>query len=154
MSHTENQTAYTSQLRPIDADFSGSNIRLPVLPQDADDSSLEIYTRFMRHLRHVPNSRAAIKILSAVQFTADMIDYSDANVAKVLVDLGLLAPRMAFPAEFLDFADQALMRSDWDVGGPNAALLELKDYWDQTGEDKFIAARRDYTLLDEQAITG
>lgn len=134
--------------------FKQANIALPVPAEDASNDIMEIYARFMRHLRHVPNSRAAIKVLSAMQFTADMIDYSDANIAKVLVDMGLRAPRIAFPAEFLDYADQALMRSGWDVGGPNAALLELKNYWDRIGEDKFTAATRDYSILDEQVITG
>ena len=127
-------------------------IILPLPPQslkEREDQAL--YARFMRHLRCVPNSRMEIKVLSAVQFTADMLGYSDAHIAKVLVDLGLRAPRMAFPADFLKFADQALMRSGFEVGGPTKALLELKAYWDQIGEDKFAAFGGDYSLIDEGA---
>ncbi len=129
---------------------------LPLPPEtlsfDRDDAAvnMEIYARFMQHLRHVPNSRMEIKILSAIQFTADMMDYTDAQVAKVLVDLGLRSSRAAMPADFLSFADQALMRSRWDVGGPNEALLALKDHWDRTGEDKFAAFRREFSLVDER----
>ncbi|MEZ5813208.1 MAG: hypothetical protein R3E13_00535 [Alphaproteobacteria bacterium] len=125
-------------------------INLPLPPEICEGAEMEIYTRFMRHLRCVPNSRMAIKVLSAIQFTADMVDYSDAHVAKLLVELGLRAPRMAFPADFLRFADQALMRSGWDVGAPGAALYELRDYWNAHGEDRFAGFKRDYPLRSEE----
>lgn len=121
-------------------------VKLPVAPELGQDQEMEIYAFFMRNLRHVPNSRAEIKILSAIQFTADMLDCSDAHVSRVLADLGLRAPRMAFPAEFLSYADAALMRSGWEVGGPSASLLALKTYWDAGGEDRFSAFRGDYPL--------
>lgn len=130
-----------------------SKVVLPLPCEAAKESdSSSLYARFMRHLRHVPSSRMEIKILSAIQFTADMLNYSDAHVAKVLVDHGLRAPRMAFPADFLSYADNALMRSGWEVGGPSPALLELKEHWDRIGEDKFAAIRGGFTLLDEQAV--
>ena len=116
----------------------------PSLNGRADD--MELYARFMRHLRNVPNSRLEIKILSAIQFTADMMDHSDSHIAKTLVDLGLRAPRMAFPAEFLRFIDRSLMRSGWEIGGPSAAVLELKSHWDKFGEDKFAAVKGEYPL--------
>lgn len=89
----------------------------------------EIYLRFMKHIRHVPVSRMEIKILSAIQFTADMMDSSDAHIAKELVEMGLRAPRLAFPNGFLDYADRALMRCGWDIGAPSDAIIELRDYW-------------------------
>jgi hypothetical protein len=58
-----------------------------------------------------------------------MLDLSDAHVAKILVDLGLRAPRLAFPCQFLEYADAALMRLGWRIGGPNLELLELRQYW-------------------------
>ncbi len=118
----------------------------PVMAAEGDEMAL--YARFMRHLRHVPNSRMEIKILSAIQFTADMLDHSDAHVAKLLVDLGLRAPRMAFPADFLKYADDSLMRTGWEVGGPSQGINELKTHWDKIGEDKFAAFRGDYPLID------
>ena len=93
----------------------------PSLNGRADD--MELYARFMRHLRNVPNSRL-----------------------EILVDLGLRAPRMAFPAEFLRFIDRSLMRSGWEIGGPSAAVLELKSHWDKIGEDKFAAVKGEYPL--------
>jgi hypothetical protein len=124
---------------------------LPLPPQmSGADDDMAVYARFMRHLRHVPNSRMEIKVLSALQFTADMTDHSDAHVSKLLVDLGLRAPRMAFPADFLRFADAALMRSGWEVGGPTAGLTELKQFWNAIGEDKFAAFQGEFPLLDER----
>ena len=130
--------------------FSNQNIRhaLPLPPPSAVEQKDEmaIYARFMRHLRHVPSSRMEIKILSAIQFTADVMDLSDAHVAKVLVDLGLRAPRVAFPADFLSFIDGALMRSPLDIGGPNGPMVELRDFWHGIGEDKFVAFKTNFDI--------
>lgn len=140
------------QPNELDALQSSDALKLPLPPSSEQTQEMDVYARFMRHLRHVPNSRAEIKILSAMQFTADMLDFSDAHVAKSLVDLGLRAPRMAFPADFLRYADRALMRSGWQVGGPSSALKELKAFWDRTGEDKFAAFRGDFPLVTEDAL--
>ncbi len=129
-----------------------SEITLPLPPKMQADNEMGVYAKFMQHLRHVPNSRMEIKVLSAIQFTADMMDCSDAHVAKLLVELGLRAPRMAFPAEFLRFADQSLMRGGWEVGGPSPALYELQNYWGQAGDDRFAAFKRDYPLLSEAGV--
>ena len=140
-------------IQPQELDVLQSDaVTLPLPPSCENTQEMDVYARFMRHLRHVPNSRVEIKILSATQFTADMLGFSDAHIAKSLVDLGLRAPRMAFPADFLRYADQALIRSGWDVGGPSEALLALKAFWDRTGEDKFAAFRGDFPLLAEDAL--
>lgn len=124
-----------------------SNSILPLPPLSANaGAEREIYARFMRHLRNVPNSRMEIKILSAIQFTADMLDIGDSLVAKTLVDCGLRAPRKAFPNDYLEFIDRSLMRSGWEVGGPTASAAELKAHWDKIGEDKFAAVRGDMAI--------
>lgn len=119
-----------------------NKVVLPLPPEDQAPTDMDIYARFMRHLRNVPNSRMEIKILSAIQFTADMLDIGDALVAKTLVDCGLRAPRQSFPAEYLEFIDKSLLRSGWEVGGPSASAAELKAHWDKIGEDKFAPFRR------------
>ncbi len=127
-------------------------IILPLLSSELGmqgGQELELYARFMRHLRHVPNGRIEIKILSAIQFTADMLGYSDAHVTKELVDLGLRAPRIALTADFLRFADESAVRPGWEVGAPSAALQELKGHWDAIGEDKFAAFKVGYPLVSE-----
>ncbi len=119
--------------------YSFERINLPLPPSSGEEDrfEMEVYARFMKHLRHVPNHRMEIKILSAIQFTADMIDTSDALVAKVLVDMGLIAPRKAFPIAFLDFVDKSIMRTSWDVGTPPVSVVKLHDHWNRIGEDRF-----------------
>ncbi len=131
-----------------------AEIQLPMPPSKDDYVAMEVYARFMRHLRGVPNNRMEVKILSAIQFTANMMNYSDAQICKMLVDMGLRAGRMALPADYLDFADASLMRSGWDIGGPSKGLMALKSFWDDIGEDKFAAFRRQYSLLNETTMMG
>jgi hypothetical protein len=60
-------------------------------------------------------------------------DNSDAYVARVLVDMGLLAPRLAFPGDFLDhvFASGRLY-------GASVRYAALVRHWKDIGEDLFI----------------
>lgn len=131
-----------------------NRIELPLPPQKENALGIEVYARFMTHMRQVPHRRTEIKILSAIQFTANMMDYTDAQIAKMLVDMGLRVGRDGLPADYLDFADASLMRSGWDVGGPSAGLAALKGYWDDIGEDKFAGFRRQYSLLNETTMMG
>lgn len=110
-----------------------SNIVMPSL-NGLEGLEREVYHSFIGHMRAVPTSKAEIKILSAIQFTADSLHLSDAHTSKVLVDMGLRAPRLSFPLEFLDYADGALMRCGWEIGAPSAGLLALRDYWFGLGE--------------------
>lgn len=128
---------------------------LPSPPPHGDEitavrsEDMTIYSKFISHLPCVPNTRTDIKILSSIQFTADMLGYSDAHVAKVLVDLGLRASRAAFPASFLDYADNALLRTVWDIGAPSSALKELDTYWVNAREERFGCMRTETRWLDE-----
>lgn len=126
--HTSNHKAYDYE-----------RVILPLPPHAGEETrfEMEVYVRFMRHLREVPNSRMEIKILSAIQFTADMMDVCDALVAKTLVDCGLKAPRKAFPLSFLDFVDKSIMRASWDYNAPSVSILKLNDHWKKIGEDRF-----------------
>lgn len=114
---------------------------------------MEIYARFMRHLRNVPNSRMEIKILAAIQFTADMLDTSEALIAKTLVDLGLRAPRKAFPGTFLDFCDNMLLRAAAKFGDdhttPPQAVSVLKGHWDSIGENRFGPLPVHYAIFND-----
>ena len=124
---------------PHNTGYETERTILPLPPSmgEEDRFEMEIYARFMRHLRQVPNTRMEIKILSSIQFTADMMDTSDALVAKTLVDLGLRAPRSALPVAFLDFVDNCFRRAVWDAGHelPQASLMTLKRHWDRIGEE-------------------
>ena len=128
--------------------FIENQIILPRLPEHFSKMSDEeaIYKHFMRHLQAVPTSKVSIKVLSSIQFTADFLGYSDAHVTKVLVDLGLRAPREALPAEFLDYTDIAIPRGYWAAGGASLAVLALADHWRKIGEDPFVSVKRVFPL--------
>lgn len=129
-----------------------NQIELPMPPNKDDAMLMEVYVRFMRHLRQVPHNRIEIRILSAIQFTATMVNYTDAQVSKMLVDMGLRVGRDGLPADYLEFAYNSLMRTGWEVGGPSAGLIALQQFWDDMGEDKFAAFKRQYSLLDERTM--
>lgn len=155
MTHTEIDTTKSNDNRnflpsvaspTVTACFS-DRILLPVLPAELPQElvarwEIDVYARFMRHLRCVPNSRMEIKILHAIQYVADVMDAPEEHIAKVLVDYGLRAPRLAFPASFLEYADGAILRGVMDIGGPSTSLLALKGHWDALGEDKLAAFKR------------
>lgn len=137
----------------LNTDCLNGRIALPLPPGDPKArAEMEIYARFMRHLRSVPRSTSDIKVLSAIQFTADMLDYGDALVAKILVDLGLRAPRRAFPASFLDYVDRSGLRSGAEYGGPAPSTLGLRQHWARIGEDRLAPFRKEYALLDERLV--
>lgn len=133
---------------------SEKKIILPNLPKAGQDNQfeLEVFSHFIGHLRQVPNSRLEIKILSSIHFTADMLDTSDALISKTLVDLGLRAPRKAFPISFLDFVDRTMARQVWDYSSPAPSVLALKQHWDLIGEDRFSSSlQQSYSVYHEQA---
>ncbi len=108
---------------------------------------IEVYSRFMRHLRMAGHSREEIRVLTSIQFVADMMNICDTEVAAALVQLGLRVPRSALPQDFLDGIDSALMRDSADHGGPSKCVLDLRDHWSMIGEDRFAAFRRYHPTL-------
>lgn len=137
-------------MKSNDNNFEGLHITLPFPPSDLNSAfEMEVYVRFMRHLRHVPSSRPEIRILAAMQFVADIMDVQDLQIATTLVGLGLRAPRMSFPEVFLETADKALMREIHEPRVTNFSIRELQEHWHDIGEDKFAAFRRCYPTLAE-----
>lgn len=145
---------------------STERVVLPMPPEMTDLGAgldtrfeMEIYARFMRHLRNVPNSRMDIKILSSIQFTADMLDISAEMVAKTLVDQGLRAPRTAFPGAYLDFCDRCALRRSWgatgtDPGGPPHSVMALRDFWNGIGEDRFGPFPVQYAIFNQTNLVS
>ena len=114
-------------------------IHLPLPP--CVDGNLEnqkfemaVYARFMRHLRYSGRTSEAVKVLEAMRFVADLMDHSESHIAKVLTDLGMRAPRSAYPQAFLAFADNAMVCSAWQLGAADAELKALHSYWVDHGE--------------------
>lgn len=112
------------------------DIHLP-LPPCVDDNldnhnfEMAVYAGFMRHLRHAERKSWAVRVLEAIRFVADLMDYSDAHIAKVLTELGMRAPRAAYPQAFLDFADHAMLCNAWQLGAPDSDLKALHNYWNR-----------------------
>mgnify|MGYP001289806021 CR=1 FL=1 len=128
------------------------NILLPLPPEATEDTRMEmgVYARFMSHLRNVPNSQSEVKVLSAIQFTADTLDLSDALVAKTLVDLGLKAPRKAFPVSFIDFVNKSIARTYWQEGSASAAITALHEHWTGSDSDRFTSSlQTEYAVQQE-----
>lgn len=141
-------------MKSNDNPFEGGNTQLPLPPLDRRaEFDMEIYARFMRHLRDIPNSRTEIRILTTIQFVADIMDVQDSLVAKILVDLGLRAPRMAFPEAYLESVDHIIMRQIHDVGLMSPALKDLCDHWETIDQDRFAAFRRCYPKLADAVLT-
>lgn len=128
-----------------------AQVILPLPPTRADEQKfeMEVYARFMRHLRHVPGSRMDIRILAAIQFTADMMDHGDALVAKILVDQGLRAPRRAFPVAFLEFVDKAMHRFTKEMDAPQPAAMALTEHWAFIGEGETMPVATSYEAYDD-----
>lgn len=135
-------------------EYSPHHCQLPKAPDDHSFRSedMDIYMRFMRHLRNVPAGDVSVKIVSSIQFTADFLVSSDAHVAKVLVDLGLRAPRQAFPASFLDYADGALSQGGWSFGGANKHIKQLHSYWVRIGDVPMRSSLTTEKKHDEEAM--
>ena len=132
-----------------------TKIILPLPPEGTGkDLEMDVYARFMRHIRLSPQSRMEIKILSSIQFVADMTANSEALVTKILVDLGLRAPRFALPADYLDFADQAITRDNHMPGSATNHLRDLNRHWVHIGEDPFAGVKKSYSILDESIYEG
>lgn len=107
---------------------------LPCLPENAGAAEHDIYTSFMRSLRESTHRRMDVRILTAIHKAADLTDNSDAYVSRVLVDQGLMAPRLAFPGDFLDHIDATLLR-DKPLQHVPASYQALAQHWSALGEE-------------------
>ncbi len=105
-------------------DLNG-HVRYPLPPtmfhRFAD--GMDVYVRFMRHLRVSHHARASVNILLAMEAVVASTDHDALSTAMILVDLGLRAPRAAFPAVFLDLVDGASGRD------MSPAILGLMQHW-------------------------
>lgn len=136
LSHTELQPVETE---PVVAEKGAvATCLYPIPPVDFMNFAhdMDIYVRFMRHLRFSPHSREDIRILATIGFVADMIGAGDADVAGTLIDMGLRVPRTALPASYLMMVDQHLLRAD---AVPSLALTDLVVHWHRIAEARVPA---------------
>lgn len=114
------------------------SIILPCLPEHCGSLERDIYMSFLRAYRDGTSRRMEVRILTAIHRAADLTDNSDAYVTRVLVDLGLMAPRLALPGDFLDHIDATLLR-DRPLGSVPASYLTLAQHWRDIGDDSYAA---------------
>lgn len=131
-----------------------SEIILPLAPIQVSTLEAQICQKFVKHLRHVPSSRMSVKILSSIQYAADILGCSDAHVSKVLVDYGLRAPRGSFPETFLEHVDASFMRAPHEIGAASWSYRQLHDHWTAMGEDSFAGMRRHYPVYAYSFVTN
>ena len=74
---------------------------LPLCPSSGRPFETGVYRHFMKNFRQFPDTAAEIRVLTSIQAAAAAMGISPALAAKTLVDIGLRAPRMAFPFSFL-----------------------------------------------------
>lgn len=107
-----------------------NSILMPHIDFDqARESEIDIFVHFTGHYRNTPQIEEQYKILNAIQYVAVLMDHSDEYISRQLVEMGLRAPRDAFPIDFLSYFDRVIERKGQHIGGPSDAMLELLDQW-------------------------
>ena len=109
---------------------------LPCLPENTGTTERDIYMAFIRAFREGPQRRMEVRLLTAIHRAADETDNSDAYVSRVLVDMGLMAPRLAYPADFLDHVDATIVR-DRPLRTIPASYVALTQHWAAIGEELY-----------------
>jgi hypothetical protein len=126
----------TTTLLPRTRTIAHTSTILPCLPENVGPAERDIYFGFIRALREGSSRRMEVRIMTAIHRAADVTDNSDAYVSRTLVDMGLMAPRLAFPGDFLDHVDATLVR-----GRPlrtiPASYTALAHHWAAIGEDLY-----------------
>ncbi len=105
-------------------------VRLPLPPGVFSPSwavDMDVYVRFMRAVRQSVITKPEQKILVAITTVATQMarELDEADVALTLVQLGLRAPRGAFPAMFTSRALDAHMRFVRRGGAFDPGLQDL-----------------------------
>lgn len=111
-------------------------IILPCLTEHCGRLERDIYMAFIRAYREGPSRRMEVRVLTAIHRAADLTDNSDAYVTRVLVDMGLMAPRLALPCDFLDHIDATLLRARPLMSVP-PGYIALTRHWHDIGDDSY-----------------
>jgi len=111
-----------------------TSVVLPHLTDQTDSDRQEIYMAFIRALRDAPHRRMEVRVLCAIHAAADATGNSDAYATRVLVDLGLRAPRLALPGDFLEHADTHLLRGQPGPVPVPQSYIDLAGHWQALGD--------------------
>jgi hypothetical protein len=128
--------AMTALFTPAKSSHTAIRIILPCLPESAGATEKQIYMGFIQALRAGAGRRMEVRILTAIHRAADLTGNSDAYVSRVLADMGLMAPRLAFPGDFLDHVDATFLRTR-PLRTIPPAYAALAHHWMTIGEDLY-----------------
>lgn len=107
-----------------------NSVSLPFVNFDiATEEEIDIYVNFTGHYRNTSHVEDQFKVLNAIQYVAVLMDHSDEYISRKLVEMGLRAPRYAFPMDFQSYFDRAMERIGQKIGAPSPEMLELFDHW-------------------------
>ena len=108
---------------------------MPLPPEDGKFAH-ECYMTFMHHMNRAAGPGLDQRILSAISYTAKATDNSTAHISQLLVEMGLRAPKAAFPGDFISHITERLGRDAWMLGAPTANQMDLARIWQKTPEAK------------------
>lgn len=114
---------------------------LPSFHTARDRFDHEIVQMFHHCFYEAIQNRVEIRILASIRKVAIIVGHGDAYIAKILVDNGLRAGRLAFPQDFLDHADKMILIQTRLVAGMLCAprsLCALMDFWHRNGDDPLL----------------
>lgn len=135
---------------PLSLQTASHFITLPQRTEfEGANDHADMCIRFLRYLDYTQTNDHHMKILSAIHYVADTMNYSDAQVSKVLVGQGLRAPRKAFPSVFLEYIDLVFMSDAITLTSSHDALCELTQMWNDHGEYNLNARRSSYDMNSE-----
>lgn len=121
---------YDPHVPPKQTPDGFARIKLPASGAVAGEKNpfaCDLYEHFIFHIRNSNVHLMELRIFEAIQSAAVNMGISNAFAAATLVDLGLRAPRKAFPASFLDYADKARAAGRSHETAPS--LMALNDHW-------------------------
>ena len=92
-------------------------------------SSNEYYPEFIKNLRDIGRGSKSDKVKAAIKLTAETLHISPEFVARCLVEIGVRAPKSAFPRNFVAFINGRKDKSIWEQDSLTTAQRDLLNSW-------------------------
>lgn len=116
-----------------------TQIIFPDLNKAHDSFDKEVVQIFLQCFRNIQFPRDDMRVMQAIERTADLTGNSDGLISKILVDNGLRACRECFPQEFLSHIDLLCLKKGRRTLSQKLkkSHSDLKDFWRFNGDNKF-----------------
>lgn len=103
-------------------------IELPLFPIQKNNFEDEVISGFLQAVRQIEFMRPH-NVRQAIEIVADKTQNSAANIARILVEQGLKAPKEAFPISFLQHVLEKRHIPVWQKGAATPAQESLIRFW-------------------------